>query len=507
MPLISRRFFDEPDTCADGPDGNAKVSDHPARSGLARVVVNIGLIAGSNLFGRVMNLVLHAALGRAFGPEGLGGYATAVALAAYFIFAVDFGVSPRIVREGAVDPEGLEREYAEALGIKIALGGLACLAIGLLSLVLPYEPWVVRLCLLLAASSILRSFSYLNQSVCRAKERLGLEGAGNVLSAVVFVGLSLAFLRLDLPVESVGWASIAAASVQLATTQVFTARFIRIGIAFPPRFEMVKRALPYATTSLSLLAFAQIDVLILSFVEEAEFVGRYAAISRLLLIAGTLASLSTAAILPTAARLYGQSDAQRFDELTNGAIRVVLSIGVGAAVGTVLVARPLIVGVYGQGFADLHPFLEAGAAFLVFKFAVSILAMVLTSRGRQGDRARSVLIGLAATVVLVPILSDLFGLAGAVGALVGSEAVLVSCLAAYLSSNIQWARLFRTLICSGFAGGAAIYTWSLLRADHSLEGTLLSLAAPACVFLAGLILTGEGLRVGRFVLQLRRGGT
>lgn len=479
------------------------MSAPPVRTGLTRVAMNIAFIAGSNLFGRLLNLVLHAALGRLFGPEGLGGYATAVALAAYFIFMVDFGVSPRIVREGAVDPDRLEAEYAEAMGIKLVLGVVSILAIGGLGLVLPYEPWVVRLCLLLSASAILRSFSYLNQSVCRAKERLDLEGAGNILNAVVFVSASLTFLQLDLPLESVGWASILAAAIQLAATQLFAARFVRIGVAFPPRFAIVRLALPYATTSLSLLAFAQIDVLILSFVETTEFVGRYSAISRLLLIAGTLGSLSTAAILPTAARLFSQSHSTRFDEISNGAIRVVFIVGAAAAVATVFVARPLISGIYGEAFVDLHPFLESGAIYLVFKFLVSILAMILTSSGRQGDRARSVLVGLGATVLLVPILAQLYGLGGAVGALVLSEAILVTCLLAYLHERLHWRALIRTVLAVAAAAAASLLAWDVLRADTTLAGTFISLTVPGITFLFGLLVTGEGLRALRFVLGLR----
>lgn len=67
------------------------------RSGLYRVLANIAFITGANLFGRLLNLVLHATLGRLFGPEGLGGYSTAIAIAGYFIFMADFGMSPRIV--------------------------------------------------------------------------------------------------------------------------------------------------------------------------------------------------------------------------------------------------------------------------------------------------------------------------------------------------------------------------------------------------------------------------
>ena len=479
------------------------MSQGPIRNSFQRVLINVAFITGSNVIGRVLNLALYAALGRMFGPEGLGGYATAVAFSTYFIFAVDFGVSPRLVREGAIAPEELEEEFAQAFGIKLAMTGLTLVGLAGLHFVLPFESWVVELCVLLALASIVRSFAYLSESVCRARERLDLAGASGLANTSLFVGSSLLFFYLDFPVVAIGWASLGSAFLHLGISSLFARKFISLGVRIPPKWSIVRAALPYATTSLSMLAFAQIDVLVISFIKDAEFVGRYSAISRLLLIASTFGSLSASAVLPTASRVFANAARQRFDEIFNGALRVIFSIGVTAALGIVVLARWIMQTIYGDAFADLYPFLQVGAVYLVFKFAISVLAMVLTSSGRQGDRARGILIGLFFTVVFVLLLVPRFGISGAVAALILSEFVLLSCFIFSLRVHLDWRVLAQTLLSLGIASGAALATYLHFSQQAGSSAIALSIAAPTITFLVLLFATGEGFRSIRFVLGLR----
>jgi O-antigen/teichoic acid export membrane protein len=465
--------------------------------------VNIGFIMGSNLLGRVLNLVLQAALARAFGPLGLGGYATAVAIAGYFVFAVDFGLSPRFAREGAVAPDRQADEYARALGLKCVTGVCALAALALICHVLPYEDDIRQLCFLLGCSSIIRSFCYLNDAVCRANERLDLEGAANLLGTGAFVGISLVLLALGHPVLSVGYASIAAIVVQLALSTLFASRFIRLRVDLGIHRETARAALPYAMTSLTVLAFAQIDILLISFVESQEFVGQYASVSRVLLIVGTVGALASAAILPTLARLFVNLDPEGFRELVDELVRGMLLVSGLVTLGTFVLAQPLIIGIYGDAFAAFSFLLQGGSVYLLFKLTVSALGAVLTAIGRQGDRARGMLIGVGATVVLVLTLVPVFGIGGAVGAMVGSELVLMSVLALYLQGVLTWTRHLQTAVVTGIACGlgATLYLWMGEQTD--LVWRAAAVVLPVLVYVAVGLVSGEAIRAIRFLRKLR----
>jgi O-antigen/teichoic acid export membrane protein len=472
-------------------------------SSLQRVLANIAFITGANLIIRALNLVLHVALGRLFGSEGLGGYVTAIALSAYFIFLADFGISPRIVREGAAAPELQEEEFAKALAPKLALSAIGLVLVALLGFVLPYETWVVQLCQVLSVAAIVRSIAYLPEMICRARERLDLEGAAQTIPVIIMVGTSLTLLHFGYPVSAIGWAVLGSSILHLVLALAFARRFIRIRIQMPPDWSLIRSALPYATSSLTILAFAQIDILIISFTESADFVGKYAAVSRLILIAGTFSSLATSAVLPAATRIFSSGSQERFDHLINSALRMVLSIGFAVAIGTAGLAQFTMSALYGDAFANLYPLLQAGAVLLIFKFAVSVLSIALTSCGRQADRARAILIGLAATIVFVAITVPLFGLAGAVGSMVASEFVLAICLGIFLRKHIQWKRLFRTLFYLSGASVAALAAYVQFAQSAHLVTTLIATTVATLTYLAFFFVSGEGIRAVRFVSSLR----
>ena len=472
-------------------------------SSLQRVLANIAFITGANLIIRALNLVLNVALGRLFGSEGLGGYVTAIALSAYFIFLADFGISPRIVREGAAAPELQEEEFAKALAPKLALSAIGLVLVALLGFVLPYETWVVQLCQVLSVAAIVRSIAYLPEMICRARERLDLEGAAQTIPVIIMVGTSLTLLHFGYPVSAIGWAVLGSSILHLVLALAFARRFIRIRIQMPPDWSLIRSALPYATSSLTILAFAQIDILIISFTESADFVGKYAAVSRLILIAGTFSSLATSAVLPAATRIFSSGSQERFDHLINSALRMVLSIGFAVAIGTAGLAQFTMSALYGDAFANLYPLLQAGAVLLIFKFAVSVLSIALTSCGRQADRARAILIGLAATIVFVAITVPLFGLAGAVGSMVASEFVLAICLGIFLRKHIQWKRLFRTLFYLSGASVAALAAYVQFAQSAHLVTTLIATTVATLTYLAFFFVSGEGIRAVRFVSSLR----
>jgi O-antigen/teichoic acid export membrane protein len=366
---------------------------------------------------------------------------------------------------------------------------------------------VIEMILLLGLGSIVRSFSYLSESVCRARERLDLEGAAAFVNSGLYVGVTLILFYLGYSIRVVGWVYLGAASAQLVASLWFASRFIPIRASLPPWRELGSAALPYATTSLTMLAFAQIDVLILSVIESPEFVGSYAAVSRLLLVAGTLGALASAGVLPTAARFYAHAERQRFDLLVNEALRGALLVGGAAALGLAFIARSVVGEIYGDQFVDLYPLLRAGSIYLALSFAASILATMLTSIGRQGDRARSILISLASTVVLVLGLTPYFGLAGTVTAMVGSEFVLVGCLAWCLRSRLRWPSLTRTAVVLLTSGAlATALHFALLEGDTWLNLAVATIV-PLSAYVGLVFVGGEGRRAIRFIMTLRRGDT
>ena len=60
------------------------------------IVKNIGALTAANLLGRLLNFVIVAVVARTAGVEGLGGYATANAVAGFVLILSDVGLAPRL---------------------------------------------------------------------------------------------------------------------------------------------------------------------------------------------------------------------------------------------------------------------------------------------------------------------------------------------------------------------------------------------------------------------------
>ena len=259
-----------------------------------------------------------------------------------------------------------------------------------------------------------------------------------------------------------------------------------------PDRETLRAALPYATTSLTLLAFAQIDILILSVIASQKMVGEYTSVSRLLLISGTMAAIAGSAVLPTASRIYASQDRARFAEIVSGALGFVFLIGGAAAAGLFVLAGDVIQIIYGADFAPLASLLQFGALYMLLKFPVSAAAILLTACGRQGDRARSVIYGLIATVVFVLGFVPLLGLWGAVLAMLLSELATLSFMLYRLRDHLQAFAIVRrfltalgtVLVCM------ACHHQLALHAD-TLALHLLAIVAPLVLFLVIMWVLGE----------------
>lgn len=474
---------------------------------LKTILKNVGFVASSNLLSRFLMIFVQAGLGRFWGQAGLGGYSTAVAVSVYFVFLVDCGVAPRLVREGAVAPQALGEEYARALGLKLISAALSILLIAILYFVLNYEPWVRELCVWLSLGAVVRSFTYLNESVFRARERFELESILQLVYAVLFVGPVCLLLLWGYSARAVGIATLMAYIVQWLVSIFWIRRFVPISFRWPPHWATLVQAFPYVTTSLAVTAFAQIDILILSFITTQEIVGSYTAVSRLLLVVGTMSGMAVSAILPAATRIYTTATTERYCNIVNETLRFALHFGGAATLGALVCAPYLIKLVYGAEFQGLYPLLQLGSVYLVIRFLNSVLESLLTACGRQSQRARALGIGFLATTVFVFGFVPLFGIWGAVLALVLSESVLLLCLGFFMQDFLSPRLLRRAAFCFFLSsGGAVAIYFSLTQTSLTLTRSIVGTLAAFVLYLSVLVFSGEAKKSVQFFGIVRSRG-
>ncbi|MCP5056935.1 MAG: oligosaccharide flippase family protein [bacterium] len=358
----------------------------------------------------------------------MGGYATAVSVALAFLLLSDLGLSPRLVRDASADPEQAVALFRESLGLKLILLVPAALAIIAGGLWLPYPAELRQLVVLMGLAAILQSFGQLNEALLRSRETMHWEALGALLQSLLTTLLALVAIGLGFSLFWVGVARILGAAANLALSSFVVRRDLRPRMP-ADALPTLRSALPYMATASMNLAYGQIDVALLSLVATQNQVGEYAMISRIVLVAGTFASTGAASFLPALARSFTTA-AANFRRMAGTAVGVAAGLGAFGSAALAFLGPWLLVVAYGEGFATLEPLFLAATAYVLFRFLSAALGLVLTASGRQSARARSIFIGLIATLVLVLGCVPIWGVAGAVGALVGSEMILVACLVA-----------------------------------------------------------------------------
>jgi O-antigen/teichoic acid export membrane protein len=237
------------------------------------------------------------------------------------------------------------------------------------------------------------------------------------------------------------------------------------------------------------VAIAQLDVLVLALVASAAEVGRYAAVSRLLLGGAYLPMLAGDVILPTATALFANEarvawQARRIEEAVG------LTALAAALAGLAVVAGAgLVIGlVYGTGFAPLAVLLRLGSLYVVLKIVNVAVQTTLTVVDHQRGRAASVGAALAVTASLIVMLGSQNGAYGAVVALAAGEAAGLVVAVAWMRDLYSPAAATRALLVA--ASGTAVALWISVGAAGSV-----ALAA-----VAGLAVTSAASFGQRFAL-------
>lgn len=373
--------------------------------------------------------MLLASLARGLGSEGAGGYATAISVALVFLLISDLGLSPRLIREASAHPVEAIRLYREAVALKLGLVAPTVLAVGAATCWLPYSDEVLQLVALMGVAALIQSFAQVNEALLRSRETMHWEALGGLFQSAIATSLAVTFLASGLPILWIGIARIVGALANALLTGLVLRKDFHVGLPGPGTFGALRSAAPYMTTASMNLAYGQIDIVILSLIASQSQVGEYALISRIVLVAGTFASTGAASFLPSLARAFAQEDRSRFRRTATSSIGVAAVMGGLGSLGLAAFGEPILALAYGAEFESLTGAFVVATGYVLLRFLTASLGMALTAAGLQSTRAFCIFLGLLATIVLILLWVPSRGVTGAVFALVGSEFVLVLCLA------------------------------------------------------------------------------
>ena len=248
--------------------------------------------------------------------------------------------------------------------------------------------------------------------------------------------------------------------------------------------KTARQALPLVLASLLGLVVFNLDLIMLRFIRGAESAGYYAAAYTLVSLVMNIGIAFYLNLVPGLSRL--RDDRAAFQRLYDSAATFVLILAFPIAVGGMLLARPLILTVFGDGFAQS----AAPLVLLVVASALTLFRFVPQASVIASDRRQDVLwvnvVGAVVSVGLNILLIPRFGIMGAATSTVTTDVVRLA-VALHLSRR------------TGIQHGFVRQLWRLAAAV-SLMGALVwlvrdwpvwySIPAGAVAYAAALVAFG-----------------
>lgn len=465
-----------------------------------RVALGAGTQIGARVVLMALGLVNFALIARHLGVETFGGYALVVAIVPLLATLVDFGIGTMAVREIARRPEDAARITSTTLTI---IGGFAVAGAVLVLAVLPVAPYgadtrgAIAIAMLGLVALLLGSVPGV---VFQSAMRLELQAVVDLVSGVANLALVVLVISLGGGLHAIVGAWVGSAIIAAVVGYALALRLMR----FRPRLDrplarlLLRRALPIGLAFVASAIHFRVDTVLLAVLQPIEDVGVYGAAFRFLEHSLLAPLLFMNALFPVLAGYLVRAD-PRLEGIVQRAFTLLLLLAVPAAVGTILLAEPLIALLAGGGYEDAATPLRILAVAVLFSFVNPLFTNILVASDLLSRMLLATLVAVVVNIALNLVLIPMYTYNGAAAATVVSEAVGVTLVAVYAIRHtrvrLDWGMAGR--VCLAAAGMGAVVAL--------LSGLPLAVPVVAGVVVYGALVLALRVVVPHEVRTLLRG--
>ena len=406
---------------SDAPPGAQQPVRSP-RVSRRRIAANFLSIAGTNVLGLGVTILISVYVRRALGPEAIGQLSWAIAVVAYLTVLVSPGLT--FVGQRAIAQASDRTEALAALVLTLQTL-LASVVYAFVLVVVALQPRDPVVSMLLAIQGVTLFFTAWNMGwVLQAHERM----VAPSLAALAFNVLQLPGLMLlvhepdDLMLYAGLTVAFAFGSVGYNVWYLVRNRILRLSNMRPTLAGcrgVLREAWPLALLQAAVLVIANSSIVVLGLTDGDDAVGQFASAYRLMLVAAVITSALWNAYFPAFVR--AQERPEEAMRLSREYLGLLAWMGLPMAALGWAVGRHIVELLYGPAFAPAGRYFEwlclnVGLTFVNYGV---ISALVPWGRGHLQLRitTAAAFLNLTVTGVGVP----LYGAWGAVAAILASE--------------------------------------------------------------------------------------
>lgn len=382
-----------------------------------KLIQNTAALSAGQIGTRALGFVYVTALARHVHPEGMGELATAQSLATIVALLIGLGHEALAISELAHDRSQNSLWFSNLLALKLVLSVLAMGVLLLCSWVARYPPATLEIIMVYGVVMVVGTLVTTIRAFIMARERQTIEAATQFARDVTNIGLSLLAIWLGASLVIIVWVSVLANVLQMGVELLVLRRLQLVSLVRPSIVQcraILRRGLPFGASAVVSVLLAQTGPVVLSVMAGAVVTGLFWAANNLVLLLLVLPIMYYWAVLPVFSRLHASAERDMVVAYRTS-MKVVTVISMPLAVGTAMVADPLIQLLYGPGYEVAATALR----ILVVMVALSadyVCGAVLTAMGRQRFLVLTYGLELVALLALSMLLIPQWG---AIGASVG----------------------------------------------------------------------------------------
>ena len=300
---------------------------------------------------------------------------------------------------------------------------------------MPYALYV-KIGILIATLSFL--FPALNQvliGLFQKNLRMDKAVIAETISRVVLVvGIYLS-IKLSWGLNGMLWATVISAAFNFIVAYFLAAKFYLLKPAFNFNFwkEVIKKSWPLAITIVLNLLYLKTDTLILSLIKTPGEVGLYGAAYRIIDVLTTLPFMFAGIILPILTLAWFEERKEYFALVLQKSFDLMAIFSLPIIAGTLILAKPLIVLVAGNEFADSGLILKVLIFALVAIFLGCMFAHAVIAINKQREMIGFYLFVSLSAVILYLVFIPFFSYFGAAAITIYSELAI-----AFFSAYVVW---------------------------------------------------------------------
>lgn len=484
-------------------DNNKTLSrSHDSSSGSVsgqRIAKNTLILITLRVVIPLVAVALMLVLSRKLGAEGVGRYTLAFSFLYLLNTIGPLGLYPVITREGAQNPDILEKILSNAF----TLGTITSLTLTVtmisLGSLLGYDD-ETRLALSVLSIAILPyTIGNFLEGACVALERTEYIAAATIAEYVLKVGAGIALLYMGYGLQAVLIMAVLGRTLGCLVSATYLRRAgIRARWAWDR--EMMRKLSGLAPTFVLIAIFAtlywRIDILMLSKLQPMEDVGYYGAAWRLLEFAMVIPTSLCLALYPQIAALISAENCEELARLGETAMRYLFALTLPLAVAISFLGGPVLALLFGESFRNAAITLGVLIWTLVPYSLVRYHAYILVGANRQRiDLLLNILmsaVNIGLNLLLIPRFSHLGAALATFAAICVYATIQYFYVHTYLPGHAAKITIPPIVLIGSAVMGLAI--WTLV--ESSLILTLI--IAPVVYF--GILLAGRFFSPGELAV-------